>query len=155
MNFFPPRSWKRKRERKCVYSRKKPRTLEKSITTTFAVSLSDIPDETVVHNGVLDIAGPSNIHVSSGLGSSQESSFQAESKCESDSQGVPGVSSSGNSDLCMTCTLNPKNGKFVHGKIVHTCCCYKCAIKVWIQSRSCPLCNCKVSNVLKAIILRN
>jgi hypothetical protein len=109
----------------------------------------------VVHNGALDVARPSNIRVVSGLGSSQESSFQAESKCERDSQGVSGVSSSGNSDMCMTCVMNPKNGIFVHGKVGHICCCYKCALKVWTQLRRCPVCNCKVNNVLKAIILWN
>ncbi|XP_021942717.1 E3 ubiquitin-protein ligase Mdm2-like isoform X2 [Zootermopsis nevadensis] len=151
-NFFPPRPRRKKRKRKCSYSRNKLSSVRKSSTAP-AVGLSDIPDEIVVRSGAVDIAGPSNVRVDSGLGSSLESSYQTESKCESDSQGLSGISSNGNSDLCMTCTTNPKNGIFVHGKIGHICCCYKCALKVWTQARRCPLCNCKVNNVLKAIVV--
>lgn len=125
----------------------------KSLSTASTVSLSDVSEVSVVKKSEVDIAGPSNIHQDSGLGSNQESSFQTESKCESDSQGVSSLSSSGNSDMCMTCMMNPKNGIFVHGKIGHICCCYKCALKVWTGVRRCPLCNCKVNNVLKAIVL--
>jgi E3 ubiquitin-protein ligase Mdm2 len=152
-NFFPPRPHRRKRKRKCSYSHKKLSSVEKSLSTASAVSLSDIPDENVVRSGAVDIAGPSNIRVDSGLGSSQESSLQAESKCESDLQGVPSISSSSNSDMCITCMTNPKNGIFVHSKIGHICCCYKCALKVWAKVRRCPICKCKVNNVLKAIVL--
>lgn len=100
-----------------------------------------------------DIAGPSNTRKDSSLGSSQEFSCQTESKCVTDSQEVSGGSSNSNSDMCMTCLVNPKNGIFVHGKIGHICCCYKCALKVWTGVRRCPCCNCKVSNVLKSVVL--
>ncbi|KAJ8683115.1 hypothetical protein QAD02_018907, partial [Eretmocerus hayati] len=30
---------------------------------------------------------------------------------------------------CLICTVSPKNSAFVHGKIMHVCCCYTCAIK--------------------------
>lgn len=125
----------------------------KSLSTASTVSLSDIPEENVVvHSGSVDVAGPSNSLVDDGLGSSHESSFQTDSQSQSDSQGTSGISSIGNSDTCMTCMTNPKNGIFVHGRVGHICCCYKCALKVWAQAKRCPLCNCKVNNVLKAIV---
>jgi E3 ubiquitin-protein ligase Mdm2 len=100
-----------------------------------------------------DTAGPSNTRTDSGLGSSQEFSCQTESKCVTDSQEVSGVPSSSDSDMCMMCLVYPKNGIFVHGRVGHICCCYKCALKVWTGVRRCPCCNCKVNNVLKAIVL--
>ncbi|XP_023719542.2 E3 ubiquitin-protein ligase Mdm2 isoform X2 [Cryptotermes secundus] len=142
-NFFPPRPRGRKRKRRSSNSAKKRR-----LTT-----LSDICEENVVLKSGGDTAGPSNIRTDSGLGSSQEFSCRTEPKCVTDSQKVPGVPSSSNSDICMMCLVNPKNGIFVHGKIGHICCCYKCALKVWTGVRRCPCCNCKVNNVLKAIVL--
>lgn len=56
-------------------------------------------------------------------------------------------------DLCMICISEPKSGVFVHGRIAHICCCYKCAVKVWAKAKRCPVCNCKVSNVLKAVVM--
>lgn len=51
--------------------------------------------------------------------------------------------------LCMTCESEEKSAVFVHGRIAHICCCYKCALKVWARTKRCPLCNRKVSNVLQ------
>uniref|UniRef100_A0A2A4JJS1 RING-type domain-containing protein n=1 Tax=Heliothis virescens TaxID=7102 RepID=A0A2A4JJS1_HELVI len=56
-------------------------------------------------------------------------------------------------DLCVICISEPKSGVFVHGRIAHICCCYKCAVKVWVKAKRCPVCNCKVSNVLKAVVM--
>ncbi|XP_034829286.1 uncharacterized protein [Maniola hyperantus] len=56
-------------------------------------------------------------------------------------------------DLCIVCSVEPKSGVFVHGRIAHICCCYKCAVKVWSKAKRCPVCNSKVSNVLKAIVM--
>ncbi|CAH2233664.1 jg10630 [Pararge aegeria aegeria] len=56
-------------------------------------------------------------------------------------------------DLCIICFMEPKSGVFVHGRIAHICCCYKCAVKVWSKAKRCPVCNCKVSNVLKAVVM--
>lgn len=52
--------------------------------------------------------------------------------------------------MCITCLVVPQTGVFVHGRIAHICCCYKCSVKIWIKTKRCPICNCKVSNVLKA-----
>lgn len=51
---------------------------------------------------------------------------------------------------CMICTVAPRNGAFAHGNNIHICCCYSCAKQVWKKSRYCPICNRKVTNVLKA-----
>ncbi|XP_001663589.2 E3 ubiquitin-protein ligase Mdm2 isoform X1 [Aedes aegypti] len=53
---------------------------------------------------------------------------------------------------CMFCLSEPKNSVFVHSNFVHLCCCYKCAMKVWKQRKSCPICNCKVKNVMKLFV---
>lgn len=55
-------------------------------------------------------------------------------------------------NMCFICVTEPKSGVFVHGRIAHICCCYKCAMKVWSTAKRCPICNRKVSNVLKAVI---
>lgn len=53
---------------------------------------------------------------------------------------------------CMMCLTEPKNGVFVHNNFLHLCCCYKCAMKVWAKSKRCPVCNCKVKNVMKLYV---
>lgn len=57
-----------------------------------------------------------------------------------------------NLGLCMFCLTEPKNSVFVHSNFVHLCCCYKCAMKIWRQRKSCPICNCKVKNVMKLFV---
>ncbi|XP_045535914.1 E3 ubiquitin-protein ligase Mdm2 [Papilio machaon] len=59
----------------------------------------------------------------------------------------------GNDNMCIICFSKPKSGVFVHGRIAHICCCYNCAVKVWAKAKRCPVCNCKVSNVLKAVVM--
>lgn len=54
--------------------------------------------------------------------------------------------------LCIVCFSEPKSGVFVHGRIAHICCCYKCSVKVWARTKRCPMCNCKVNNVLRAVM---
>ncbi|KAI5637655.1 zinc finger, c3HC4 type (RING finger) domain-containing protein [Phthorimaea operculella] len=56
-------------------------------------------------------------------------------------------------NMCIVCLSEPKSGVFVHGRIAHICCCYKCAVKVWAKAKRCPVCNCKVSNVLRAVVM--
>lgn len=53
---------------------------------------------------------------------------------------------------CRFCMANPKNGVFVHNNCLHLCCCYKCAVKVWKKRKSCPICNCKIKNVIKLFV---
>lgn len=59
------------------------------------------------------------------------------------------VSDSEQRDLCIVCNVEPKNSIFLHGNIAHMCCCYKCAIRTWGTTKRCPVCNCKVKNVVK------
>lgn len=54
-----------------------------------------------------------------------------------------------NGELCILCNVKPRNSVFVHGRIGHMCSCYKCAMRTWAINKRCPLCNCKVRNVLK------
>ena len=53
-------------------------------------------------------------------------------------------------NCCMICTVNPRDGIFVHGRITHICCCYQCAKIVWKTKKYCPICNRRVRDVLKA-----
>lgn len=53
---------------------------------------------------------------------------------------------------CIICLSQPKNGVFVHSRFLHSCCCYKCAVKIWTKSKRCPVCNCKVKNVMKLFV---
>lgn len=71
----------------------------------------------------------------------------ATSSFESLSQGVS------DNSVCSTCMVNPKNGAFVHGKSAHIYCCYKCSLKIWMQTGRCPICNAKVRQVLKAVVV--
>lgn len=57
-----------------------------------------------------------------------------------------------NSDLCVVCLSEPKNGAFIHTKFAHLCCCYRCAVKIWNTRKKCPICNCPVKNVLKLFV---
>lgn len=54
--------------------------------------------------------------------------------------------------LCMMCLTQPKNGVFVHSRFLHLCCCYRCAVKVWNKQKRCPICNCKIKNVMKLFV---
>lgn len=62
------------------------------------------------------------------------------------------VNSENSLGFCIFCLSEPKNSVFVHSNFVHLCCCYKCAIKVWKQRKACPICNCKVKNVMKLFV---
>lgn len=55
--------------------------------------------------------------------------------------------------MCIICNERPKNGIFLHCTGGHMCCCYKCAVKYWNQSKRCAYCNRKVNNVVKAFIV--
>lgn len=57
-----------------------------------------------------------------------------------------------NSDLCMICLTEPKNGAFIHNRCVHVCCCYRCTVKVWNKRKRCPICNLQVKTVLKTFV---
>lgn len=54
--------------------------------------------------------------------------------------------------LCMMCLAQPKNGVFVHSRVLHLCCCYPCAVKIWNKRKQCPVCNGKVKNVMKLFV---
>lgn len=81
---------------------------------------------------------------------SPSSSLNSRPASSSDSQ-LEDVNDS-NLGLCRFCMVNPKNGVFVHKNCLHLCCCYKCAVKVWMKRKSCPICNCKINNVKKLFV---
>lgn len=62
------------------------------------------------------------------------------------------LDNSSTSGSCMMCLTGPKNGVFVHSKVLHACCCYPCAVKIWNKRKQCPICNGKVKNVMKLFI---
>lgn len=62
-------------------------------------------------------------------------------------------SNSGLDSMCMMCLNAPKNGGFAHSSCLHICCCYKCAVKLWNKRGRCPICNCKVKQVMKLFVV--
>lgn len=65
----------------------------------------------------------------------------------------PVISIPENRELCIMCNTNPKNSIFLHGNIAHMCSCYKCAMRTWGTNKRCPVCNCKVRNVVKVFTI--
>ncbi|XP_015597579.1 E3 ubiquitin-protein ligase Mdm2 isoform X2 [Cephus cinctus] len=63
------------------------------------------------------------------------------------------VESGAESKQCLICTVAIKDGVFVHGSTSHICCCYRCAVKVWRTNGRCPICNRRVTNVIKAFFM--
>lgn len=55
-------------------------------------------------------------------------------------------------ELCIICNIKPKNGIFLHNKIAHMCCCYECSVKTWKTIKRCPVCNLKISKVIKVFV---
>lgn len=53
---------------------------------------------------------------------------------------------------CIICLTRPKDAAFVHNRVVHVSCCYKCASKVWNKRKRCPVCNSQANNVLKIFV---
>lgn len=74
-------------------------------------------------------------------------------KVVSESVEKPCVSITENKELCILCNINPKNSIFLHGNIAHMCSCYKCAMRTWGTNKRCPVCNCKVRNVVKVFTI--
>lgn len=66
-----------------------------------------------------------------------------------DNVAKPCISVPENKELCIICNVNPKNSIFLHGNIGHMCSCYKCSMRTWGTNKRCPVCNCKVRNVIK------
>lgn len=56
-----------------------------------------------------------------------------------------------NEELCIICASEKRDGIFLHGNSAHSCCCYACAKKTWKAIKKCPICNRRVSNVVKLI----
>lgn len=54
--------------------------------------------------------------------------------------------------MCTICLSEPKNGAFIHNRLVHVCCCYRCTVKVWNKRKRCPICNSQVKTVLKLFV---
>lgn len=53
---------------------------------------------------------------------------------------------------CIMCLARSKNGAFVHNHLLHVCCCYKCAVKIWNKKKRCPICNMPVKTILKIFV---
>lgn len=54
--------------------------------------------------------------------------------------------------MCMVCVTEPKDGAFVHRRLLHVCCCYHCAFKIWNKRKRCPICKVPVKAVLKMFV---
>lgn len=56
-------------------------------------------------------------------------------------------------DLCIICEHNPKDTSFIHGKIGHQACCYKCAKETWNRTARCPICRRMIEKIVKNIMM--
>nr|XP_026488688.1 E3 ubiquitin-protein ligase Mdm2-like isoform X2 [Vanessa tameamea] len=140
-NFFPPRPRpKRKHKRKASAEPACPRTLSQD-------------------SGVDSLGGSQG---SADLGRRAGSEERPAKRARRDSgAGRPADepvaparrSASEPGDACVVCVSQPKTGVFAHGRIAHICCCYTCAVKIWKRAGRCPVCNCRVSNVLRAVVM--
>ncbi|GLG96104.1 E3 ubiquitin-protein ligase Mdm2 [Gryllus bimaculatus] len=84
--------------------------------------------------------------------SSQSSSLvQLRSQDSAPPEDADRESLSPRSELCFMCVNRPKDGAFIHSKSVHVLCCYQCALKVWNETKKCPMCNNRPHNVLKLV----
>uniref|UniRef100_A0A8D8SM88 Protein Mdm4 n=1 Tax=Cacopsylla melanoneura TaxID=428564 RepID=A0A8D8SM88_9HEMI len=85
-------------------------------------------------------------------GGSSSSPDQEDSSVEGASHGTMTTDDVDHSALCIMCDKAPKNGAFVHPYEIHVCCCYRCALKVWKQTKKCPACTLPACNVLRVIV---
>ena len=60
--------------------------------------------------------------------------------------------SANNGNLCNICNERPKDACFVHQKISHQFCCYKCAKKQYRINPVCPVCRRKVEKITRNIL---
>lgn len=54
-------------------------------------------------------------------------------------------------EKCLACLRNSTNALFLHGKTGHRCCCYLCAKRIWFETRKCPICRKRVSNIIRIL----
>ena len=59
--------------------------------------------------------------------------------------------SSRNVDLCLFCCERPRDASFVHGRIGHQVCCYRCAKKTWIKGYRCPVCKRTTEKIIRVV----
>lgn len=53
--------------------------------------------------------------------------------------------------LCSICFTREKDASFVHGRISHQTCCYRCAKTVFKSKQPCPICRRKIEKITKVI----
>ncbi|XP_011308568.1 E3 ubiquitin-protein ligase Mdm2 [Fopius arisanus] len=182
-NFFPPRpKWKRRRSKKAPKSLEKsslePKNSQEELvkmdsglgSSQGSQSISEFDSESAASSQCTDITlptSPSFVKNSDDIVDGISSRFvpnKTLSQCSTPKDSQPDVriihipdaaqpEDDGDNKNCNMCTVNPKDGVFVHGKASHICCCYKCAVKTWKATKYCPICNRKVTNVLKAYIV--
>ena len=82
--------------------------------------------------------------------------YPGENGCETKnttSLGFPSKEvSANNGNLCNICNERPKDACFVHQKISHQFCCYKCAKKQYRINPVCPVCRRKVEKITRNIL---
>jgi E3 ubiquitin-protein ligase Mdm2 len=101
-------------------------------------TISTLQNESeVFYNKKRDVLGSSK---SSSTYTENVNKYPGEKGCES------------NSTLCNICNERPKDACFVHQKISHQFCCYKCAKKQYRINPVCPVCRRKVEKITRNIL---
>ncbi|XP_018571357.1 uncharacterized protein LOC108911025 isoform X2 [Anoplophora glabripennis] len=84
------------------------------------------------------------------IGSTSFISSITEKSNTTDGEGLKGNGSE-NTELCIFCNDAPKDAIFLHSKVAHQCCCYRCAKRTIKTRKRCPICNVAVSKVFRVI----
>lgn len=116
-------------------------------------------EEDIIHSSQSDLGIPelkrsrnlANGSKASLASSASSSSFESSSS-EGSLKGIPDKKIERSElNMCILCLQNEKNSVFLHSGVGHMCCCYKCAIRTWNINKKCPMCNCKIKNVVKVV----
>lgn len=155
-NFFPPRPKRKKRrqqkENELIEFDLMKKKSEEILSHDSGVSSQDTKSSQESDDSkILDCMEKKDLDLvdASEMDKSETNSIGESKKQTIDEQSEKRDSVDSDEKMCITCTLNPKNGAFSHGSTLHVSCCYKCAIRIWRTNKHCPICNRKITNVQK------
>ena len=64
---------------------------------------------------------------------------------------LPTVGTSQPDLLCNFCLSREKNAGIIHGRVIHSVCCYPCAKKLYKKKQPCPMCRRKIEKIAEII----
>ena len=111
---------------------------------------------TLLNEGEIVVSKRNNVleRSNSSLVTDSVNTYISENGCETNTslRRTSTVASANVDGLCNLCNERPKDACFVHQKISHQYCCYKCAKKLYRISGTCPVCRRKVEKITRNIL---